>query len=76
MSDALSDEEGGAVKEARSVVIRGTKAEVLAITSFLTAVSDHLEAADHCHMHLRDNMPGWSKAEHFDIEISVDERAD
>lgn len=60
--------------EGKTVSIHATKAEVIAIARFVAEVAQHLDHADFCHMHLRDNMPAWSKSKHIDIEITVDER--
>ena len=75
IADAFYGEEGGAPAEGNTVIIHGTEAEVRAIARFMAEIVQQLEAADYCHMHLRDCMAGWSKAEHIDIEVTVDERA-
>ena len=72
--DTFSDEEGGTRVEGKDVIIHGTKAEMRAIAGFMAEVVQHLESADYCHMHLRYEMTGWSKADHVDIEVTVDER--
>jgi hypothetical protein len=74
ISESFSDEEGGALAGGNSVIIHGSKAEMKAIASFMAEVVQHLEQADYCHMHLRDRMPRWSKADHVDIEVTVDVR--
>ena len=60
--------------EGKVVIVHGSRAEVLAMARFMVEVAEHLERANYCHMHLRDSMPGWSKAEHIDFEVTVDER--
>ena len=74
LADTFSDEESEVVAEGRTVIIHASKAEVMAIARFMTEVARRLDGADYCHMHLRDSMPGWSKSEHIDVEITVDER--
>ena len=74
LADTFSDEEGEVAAEGRTVIIRASKAELMAIAKFMAEVARHLEGANYCHMHLRDSMPGWSKSEHIDVEITVDER--
>jgi hypothetical protein len=75
LSDRFSDEEGDMATPGKTVIIHGTRNDVLAIAKFLAEVVQHLEGATYCHMHLRDSMAGWSKARHVDLEITVDERA-
>jgi hypothetical protein len=60
--------------EGKVVIVHGSKAEILAMARFFTDVARHLESSAYCHMHLRDSMPGWSKTEHIDCEVTVDER--
>ena len=74
LADTFSDEEGKTPVQGKCVMLFGTKAEVASIAKFLADVVRHLEDASYCHMHLRDNMSGWSEAKHIDLEITVDER--
>ena len=75
LSDTFSDDEAAAAIEGKVAIIHGSKAEVMAIARFTAKVAEHLEGAGYCHMHLRDNMVGWSKVDHIDIEVTVDEKA-
>lgn len=73
LADTFSDEEGDFAIPGKVVIIHATRDEVIAIAKFMAEVARHLEDATYCHMHLRDSMAGWSKAEHIDLEITVDE---
>lgn len=72
ISETFADEEGPMAVEGRSVIFRGSKEEMLAIARFMAAVAEHLDTAEFCHMHLSHHMPGWTKAEHVDIEMNVE----
>ncbi len=74
IANTFSDEEGPMAVEGKVVIVHGSRTEVLALARFFGEVAQHLENSAYCHMHLRDRMPGWSKAEHVDFEITVDER--
>ena len=74
LADTFSDEEGKMVAAGKTAIIHGTKTEVMVIARSMAEVVQHLDSAAYRHMHLRDSMAGWSKSNHIDIEITVDER--
>lgn len=74
LANAFSDEEGPMAIEGKTVIVHGSKAEIMAMARFMGEVAKHLEGSPYCHLHLRDSMVGWSKSDHIDLEITVDER--
>ncbi|MBA6156482.1 hypothetical protein H3Z83_08155 [Tenacibaculum sp. S7007] len=72
-SKTYSDEEGIA-EQANSVMIFGSKEELLKMCNFFEKIKTHLKENDNCHMHLCDNYDGWKKKENFDLEISLEEK--
>lgn len=72
--DAYPDEDGAPAVPGKTVIVHGSKTDIIAIADVLAKVVRHLETADYCHMHLQDNMSGWRRAEHIDLEVTVDGR--
>lgn len=72
--DAYPDEDGVPAVPGRTVIVHGSRADIIAIADFWAKVARHLETSSYCHMHLQDSMSGWRKGEHIDLEVTVDER--
>jgi hypothetical protein len=71
-SKTYSDEEGAA-DQVNSMMIFGSKNELLKICEFFEKVKTTIDNSNTCHMHLCDNFSNWSKKERFDLEISLKE---
>jgi len=74
LSKTHSDEEGPYAEEGKLAIIKSSKEDIIKLSAFLNEVTEYLKKNDYCHMQFRDHFDGWSKSEHIDIEINVDER--
>ena len=71
-TNTFSDEEGPLADEVKSVIIQGSKSEIINLAKFVNQVANYLKSNDYCHMHLCDYMKDWDKMKHFDLEIDVE----
>jgi len=74
LSKTHSDEEGPNPNEGKLGIIYSSKENVKRLAKFLNEVAEYLNENEYCHMHFRDSFDDWSKTEHIDLEINVDER--
>lgn len=71
-SNTFSDEEGPLHEKVKSIIIQGSKSEILNLANFINQVATYLNSNDYCHMHFGDYKKEWDKKKHFDLEINVE----
>ena len=73
LSKTHSDEDGSYADQGKLGLLYSNREDLNRLCDFFEQVKSEMKKHDNIHMHFRDSFDEWSKENHIDIEINVED---
>jgi glycosylphosphatidylinositol transamidase (GPIT) subunit GPI8 len=73
LSKTHSDEEESFADEGKLGILYSSREDLIKLCDFFDNIRNELSKQDNIHMHFRDSFDNWSRENHIDIEVNVEQ---